>query len=65
MKWKDVDILKPPNLNNQIWELMRLNEFLTKEIVKCKKKVRIGGANDGFFICYDKKYLAKNGYDFG
>jgi hypothetical protein len=53
LRWKDVDIRSPPNLNDTMLETYRLNEFLARSNYKCADRRSIGTDKDSFLLCYD------------
>uniref|UniRef100_A0A915CY85 Uncharacterized protein n=1 Tax=Ditylenchus dipsaci TaxID=166011 RepID=A0A915CY85_9BILA len=60
LKWGDVDILAPPDLNNTILEAMRMNELLAHpQYTQCAQKLLVGGIRDSFHLCADAKFRTK------
>ncbi|KAK0403927.1 hypothetical protein QR680_017198 [Steinernema hermaphroditum] len=54
ISWEEIDLKKPPFLNDTAPESLRLNEFLARPIYTCKNRTEIGGDYDGFFYCFDR-----------
>jgi len=65
--WSDVDIDSPPDLNDTMLEVMRMNEFLFRPSYKCAEKTKSRGgfvtcthnAGDALFIMGDSRRLTK------
>ncbi|VDK73470.1 unnamed protein product [Litomosoides sigmodontis] len=55
LSWKDVDIFVPPNLNNTVSEVLRLNELLAHKQYKCEEGITVGDSKGAFTICVDER----------
>lgn len=57
LKWNEIDLEKPPKLNDSVLEALRLNELLSKPQFICKNRKTIGGPIDNFLVCFDQRFL--------